>query len=349
MMSLILIVVVLSCRGIFSGSCRANQPINIRMRIRELIAEGYRDASTEFGQHAAADVVKKTIDTYRDLVNRNQVQGNERNINWWRKQGWESFAAFVNSKSTQPSATQIKRRRAAGTGITLKETDQWLIVIPLDHEASCFHGRDTDWCTARPTGHHFDEYFLDREVVLIYVINKTTGDKYAIASHPQVDRLELFDRNDNSITAEQFRAATGFAPAALVRLIPANDPRIAHARITRKAVLSELKQHMEQWRRGDRHRDNELEALLIKSKHAYSCVEYIRGVGNRHGAQEFPEIISLAAVRSRDDEDDADDEDDDVIMQWISNPSRVVMMAAVKQNGYAIRYIQDPKIGRAHV
>ena len=307
------------------------------MRIRELLDEGYGEATTEFGQHAATDVVKKTINTYRDLVNRNQVQGNERNIDWWRKQGWESFAAFVNSKSTQPSATQIKRRRAAGTSITLKETDQWLIVIPLDHEASCFHGRDTDWCTARPTGHYFDDYFLDQEVVLIYVINKTSGAKYAIASHPRIDRMELFDRNDTSITAEQFRAATGFDPAALVRLIPINDPRITHARSTRQALLSELKQRMSAWRRGsDHNRDAELEALLIKSKHAVSCVDYIHSVGERHGAQEFPEIISLAAVRSGDDDDDGS------TIIWISNPSRVVMMAAVQQNGDAIEYIKNP-------
>ena len=301
------------------------------MRIRELIDEGYSEATTEFGQHAATDVVKKTIDTYRDLVNRNQVQGNERNIDWWRKQGWESFAAFVNSKSTEPSATQIKRRRAAGTSITLKETDQWLIVIPLDHDASCFHGRNTEWCTARPTGHYFDHYFLDKGVVLIYVINKTTGDKYAIASHARIDRIELFDQLDKPITAEQFRAATGFDPAALVQLIPINDPRITHARSTRQALLSELTQRMSQWHRGDHHMDAELEALLIKSKHAGSCVDYIHSVGEHHGAQEFPEIISLAAVRQAG-----------VAIEYIKNPTPAIQLAAVRQAGVAIYYIKNP-------
>ena len=314
-----------------------------------VLGEGYRETIAKFNQMASADEVEKAINTYRDLVNRNQVQGNERNIDWWRKQGWELFKKFVASKSTQPSATQVKRRRAAGTSITLKETDQWLIVIPLDHDASCFHGRDTEWCTARPTGHYFDHYFLDKGVNLLYVINKTSGAKYAIASHPRIDRMELFDQLDKSITAEQFGSATGFAPADLVRLIPINDPRIAHARVTRRELLSLVEERMEQWRRGDPHRDAELEELLIKSKHGTSCVEYIRAVGARRRAQAFPEVISLAAIRT-DDEDVADededvtDEDEDRIplIAYISEPSRTVQLAAVKQNGLAIRYIKNP-------
>ena len=310
-----------------------------------VLGEGYRETIAKFNQMASADEVEKAINTYRDLVNRNQVQGNERNIDWWGTQGWAKFAAFVASKSTQPSATQVKRRRAVGTSITIKETDDWLIVIPLDHDASCFHGRDTEWCTARPTGHYFDYYFLDKGVNLLYVINKTSGAKYAIASYPRIDLMQLFDQLDKPITADQFGSATGFAPADLVRLIPINDPRIAHARVTRRELLSLVEERMSAWLwESDHNRDAELEELLIKSKHGTSCVEYIRAVGAQHGAQAFPEVISLAAIRT-DDEDVADeDEDEDRIplIAYISEPSRVVMMATVQQNGDAIEYIKNP-------
>ena len=301
------------------------------MRIRELIDEGYGEATTEFGQHAATDVVKKTINTYRDLVNRNQVQGNERNIDWWRKQGWESFAAFVNSKSTEPSATQIKRRRAAGTSITLKETDQWLIVIPLDHEASCFHGRNTDWCTARPTGHHFDEYFLDKDVVLIYCLNKQTGSKWAIASHPKKSNIKLFDEKDKSITKDQFKSATSFDSRQLIALIPHNDPRIAQAKQSRRELLAKIQQLMVIWKRSDRTRNAEIEQLLIQSKHPELCSIYVVSVGERHGPQPFPPIIAMAAVNQ-----------DGRAIQYIANPSEAVQLVAVKQYGYAIQYITNP-------
>jgi hypothetical protein len=302
------------------------------MRIYELLAEGYREAETEFAQSAAADIVKKSIAAYRQLVNRNQVQGTERNIDWWRKQGWEKFRDFVNSKSTQPSATQVKRKRAAGNSITLKETDQWLIVIPLDHDASCFHGRDTDWCTARPTGHHFDDYFLDRTVNLIYLINKATGEKYAVASHPQLDEVELFDQHDDSMTAEQFKSATGFDHQQVTAMIPANDPRIAHARTQRRELMALLQQRMKSWATGTRQRDAELEQLLVKAKHLPSCIDYIIGTGKSHGPQVFPEAIALAAVRG----------EANTIIQYIKNPSRAVLTAAVRQDSYAIQFIDNP-------
>ena len=54
------------------------------MRIAELLAEGYPDTVAAFSQAADPVTVKKTVDAYRDLVNRNQLQGNERNIDWWR-------------------------------------------------------------------------------------------------------------------------------------------------------------------------------------------------------------------------------------------------------------------------
>ena len=310
-----------------------------------VLGEGYRETIAKFNQLASADEVEKAINTYRDLVNRNQVQGNERNIDWWGTQGWELFKKFVASKSTQPSATQVKRRRAVGTSITIKETDDWLIVIPLDHDASCFHGRDTEWCTARSTGHYFDHYFLDKGVNLLYVINKTSGAKYAIANHPRIDRMELFDQLDKPITAEQFGSATGFAPADLVRLIPINDPRIAHARVTRRELVSLVEERMSAWRWGsDHNRDAELEELLIKSKHGTSCVEYIRAVTAQHGAQAFPEIIALAAIRT-DDEDVADEDEDRIpLIAYISEPSRTVQLAVVKSDGRAIRYIKNPTI-----
>jgi len=60
------------------------------MRISELLAEGYKETIAAFNQEAGnlrtndATIVQQTIDQYKSLVNRNQLQGNERNIDWWR-------------------------------------------------------------------------------------------------------------------------------------------------------------------------------------------------------------------------------------------------------------------------
>jgi hypothetical protein len=305
------------------------------MRYIEFIFEGYPEAIRDFtAQSGDKNQVQTTINTYKTLVNKNQVQGNERNIDWWRKQGWDEFNKFVDSKSTQPTATQVKRKRASGQSITLKETTDWLIVVPLDHDASCFHGRNTEWCTARPTGHYFDKYFLDDEVNLIYVLNKQTGGKWAIASHVNVEEIELFDQQDQSITETEFKQQTGFNPSDLIKLLPVGDSRIVQARTTRRELLDTLRYKLQVWQsRRMFHRDTEIEELLIKSKHGGSCYDYMALIGQLHGPREFPEIIQLAGVRHRGR-----------VIKFIKDPKPSIQIAAVKNSGIAIRYIIEAGI-----
>jgi len=302
------------------------------MRIFDLLNEGYPDTIAAFNKAADPTQVKTAIDQYRNLVNKNQVQGNERNIDWWRAQGWEKFSQFVADKSTQATKTQVKRKRATGNSITIKETTDWLVVIPLDHDASCFHGRGSDWCTARPTSHYFDSYFLDENIIVIYCINKVDGDKYAIAIHPDNNRIELFDIKDHAITEAQFQTATGFNPRSLISLIPHDDPRISHAKDLRQRLISKVKQSLKAWfSSGARNRDAKLESLLIALKRPGTCFDYVQNVGINSGAHEFPAEIAIAAVRH-----------DPSAIEYILNPGKAIQLIAVKDNGNAIEYIKQP-------
>ena len=193
------------------------------MRAQEfiLITEGYREAEQAFAQSAAPEQVKKAIEAYKSLVDRNQVQGPERNIDYWRKQGWDQFSNFVQDKSQQRSQTQIKRSRGiTAQQITLRDDAQWLIVIPLDKDTSCFHGRGTDWCTTKSNQKNFEEYFYDNHVVLVYCINKQGGGKWAIAIDPESDpdeRAEFFDHKDNSLSQSEFNRWTGLNSQEIIK------------------------------------------------------------------------------------------------------------------------------------
>jgi hypothetical protein len=118
---------------------------------KSIFVEGYKEATAEFttASNDKAEV-DKVIAQYRELVNRNQVKGDEKNIDWWRKQGWDKFKEFVSSKSQEKSITQVKRSKDEGDSHTIAENATWLIVVPLDKDASCFHGKYTDWCTSKP-------------------------------------------------------------------------------------------------------------------------------------------------------------------------------------------------------
>jgi hypothetical protein len=176
------------------------------MKIRELINEGYKEAQTEFSSIAGDQLAKEVISQYKELVNKNQVSGSERNIDYWRKQGWDEFNVFVNSIVTQPTKTDVKKKRAQGKSIIVSESVEWLIVIPIDKNASCYYGKKTSWCTAIPQAQHFQDY-TNKGILLIYCL-RSDGTKWAIASYPD-GPFELFDQDDNTITQEQFESNTG--------------------------------------------------------------------------------------------------------------------------------------------
>ena len=185
----------------------------------DTLFEGYREAERDFSAEADLDLVKSTIAAYRELVSRNQFQGVERNIDYWRSQGWQKFQTEVSNKSRTQSKTQLKRSKLSGNYITLEDSDEWLIVVPLDKDASCFHGKSTDWCTSKRDQAYFEDYFYSKNITLIYFINSQSGNKWAVASHNSADEIEIFDQDDADITQEEFRNATGLDAYEYVEIV----------------------------------------------------------------------------------------------------------------------------------
>lgn len=69
---------------------------------------------------------------------------------------------------------QIKQRRTVRQvkgGNVVYEDDRFFIVNPLTHDASCYYGKGTKWCTAAETNYHFNSFNEDGK--LFYVIDKT--------------------------------------------------------------------------------------------------------------------------------------------------------------------------------
>ena len=90
--------------------------------------------------------------------------------------GWEGHV----------TPTQSKSKRLVGDAVVLREDDRWLVVIPLDKEASCFHGRNTDWCTAKPRRTHWEEHFIDARTVLEQHYGSLAA---AVVRVPQMDTM----------------------------------------------------------------------------------------------------------------------------------------------------------------
>ena len=295
------------------------------MRYKEFgyLVEGYPQAQAAFAQVADATKVKKTIADFKQLVSRNQIKdANQKNIDYWIKQGWENFNQFVNQAVSVPSKTQITRKKAVGQSINLVDNNEWLIVIPIDKEASCFHGKNSDWCTTKIHQGHFEGYFYKKEITLIYCIKKATGGMWAIAAHKKTDEIELFDQNDMHMQAGEFTEETGLNPMELRNLAlgDTHQLKIQANRDKWKTSVELTEQLLRQLPK--RTRSPEIEKQLTYNKEGNLCVRYIHKMGmgmlGEVKANELPLAIQVAAAGN-----------DGYILSYIENPVEAVQIAAV--------------------
>lgn len=188
------------------------------MRAKEFIIEDYKTAKVAFvNQGIDPDEVAQALTDYKSLVTRNQFKDQEKNIDWWVKnKPWAEFKQAVEKQIITPSTTQIKRATLSGNAIDLSNElglqDKWQIVVPLDIEASCHYGKNTDWCTAKRTP--FYGSYIAKGIILIYCQYLKTNKKWAISVND--NSVQSYTANDHPLEDGQFNKATGLSIDSIV-------------------------------------------------------------------------------------------------------------------------------------
>ena len=265
------------------------------MKIFELLFEDYKTVRAKWVKSGAdASSVDTIIAQYREMINAHRISGDQKNIDWWGKKSWEEFKSFVDAQYASPSVTQVKRKKVVGKSITVREDNEWLIVIPLDREASCFHGKDSDWCVSKPRLGHFEDYF-HRQDILVFCINELTGGMWAILVHYANDKLfflELFDEEDKEISQEEFLEQTGINAHDLARQIYKDHYAEIKTELTN---IDKANRYVSWWLQNNKtpvERDKKVELMLSKLNNMGYILQYITAIGKSLGPQHFPEKIS---------------------------------------------------------
>lgn len=302
------------------------------MRIVEIIVEGYREARVKFQQDPqyAVDQGEKYVELFRDLVNRNQIRDpRERNIDYWAKQGYREFRKFVSQFLDHKSATQARRSPIQGNEIILKETDHWLIVIPLNMTSSCFHGKTTNWCVAKPGAGHFENYFYNHNITLVYFIQKNTGDLWALAvartnrSHDEYNEdepdinpgldpnngkmFEIWNKDNKPITSQEFYTETGFIAEDYANRVL--QPEYLRATDDARAVYHRKGQRLANLmldltrRSPSARRSPTIENLIFELQDRDTALKYIHWITEK-APQDMPPHLVTLALQSRESEDE---------------------------------------------
>ena len=276
------------------------------MKAIEFIFEDYKTAGAKFlTQGGSKDEISSQITRYREMLSRNQIKDlNQKQIDWWATQGWHAFNSFVSSFDGHVTPTQTKRRKVVGDSIILKENDDWLVVIPLNKEASCFYGKHSSWCTTKPTEPHWEDYFHGNKVTLIYAIGKHNQGMWALAIHPDGD-IEVFDQLDKSHDVATFQSATNLSVEQLI-----NTADKLHGTKIKKAQQDPA-DIFEKWLNSSSvDRSTEIEKIVLKLREPVIAIQYMRKVLPSADSHTWSDnLITLALTVYEPSEEQTDDEE----------------------------------------
>jgi len=137
---------------------------NLTSKSYEELTNIFRVLGDYFGYHDF-----KTIQKFIELNERNLIKEND----------LSKFKSFEDLE-LQVSLAELKLidKDLEKQVIKLYETDEWLVLKPMSFLASRKYGSNTKWCTTQENN---PDYYLrySRRGILIYCINKVTGEKVA--------------------------------------------------------------------------------------------------------------------------------------------------------------------------
>jgi hypothetical protein len=201
------------------------------------------------------------------------------------------------------------------------EDDNWLVIIPHTREASCYYGKNTQWCTAATTSNNmFDRY--NKFGPLYININKKTNEKFQF----HFETRQFMDERDKRIIFKDFIKNNPdlkeFYIKVLLKIpnIYASD-LVVDFRYTKDENINRLAvQKNGKAIRFIKNPPEELQRLAIQQDG-----KFIRFIKNP------TEAIQQLAVQNNSN-----------YIQYIKNPTEAIQRLAVQNDGLALKFIDNP-------
>lgn len=288
------------------------------MRFIHILKEDFKTAATKYiNSGEKPDDVKKVFNAFKEI--RQRIQPPENNIDWWAKnRKFRQLKDYIDNFEGIPTKSQVGKK--TGKSKNVLENNEWLITVPLDKDASCFHGKTTDWCTTKPFQPYYEQYFYDSEITLIYCIQKNTGEKWAIAAHElKLNDSEFFDKNDKSLSKDDFENKTGLDVDMILSKAFGEDiqTNVESSREQYRKAMSRIVELLNEIRNTNE-RNLELEKLLWYTKSKEKLQQYISHLG----PAKFNKNLEIFAVNSIPN-----------AIVYIKDPDEKIQMISAKKDG----------------
>jgi hypothetical protein len=113
---------------------------------------------------------------------------------------YQTLAELTGAITDYENKSRRNVKKVEG-GNVVYDDGRFFVVNPLNHEASCYYGKGTKWCTAAETDTHFKKYNDDGKLFYIIDRSKPTNDpNYKVALLRKFDGEKLYyDAKDDQI------------------------------------------------------------------------------------------------------------------------------------------------------
>lgn len=145
------------------------------------------------------DFMVELVKDFNTLQQRIKSEGYSTDINQY---DIERLIVIIRDVKNKPTKADLKKESEK-----IYEDQNWLVVRPLSHKASCFYGAGTQWCTTSKDEPSYYASYTTKDKLLIYIIQKKTNKKLAIYKDNK-NNLHTFDSRDNEIPEEWFSDPT---------------------------------------------------------------------------------------------------------------------------------------------
>ena len=272
--------------------------------------ESYKDAVEKFSQEEDKETVNQYIDSFKQLAKKGIVTGQEKDIGYWIKQGWDGFKEFVNNKSQEKTQSQVKKFKKKDA-IIAHDDDKKMVVIPLSKDASCFYGKNTKWCTSSTESENlFYEYIFILNMFVGYYFDKTKNTKYAFVTSFKENSNAFYLYDDQNTRYRGYELEQlGISKDFIIEVI--------------EPYKSELKNYFD-----INNLDDETQIKLIYNE-------------DKMGPTEYPRIIKYIDSPSTEVQKYAV-EKNPLYIAFIDNPSNEIQKLAVSKHERAIDRISNP-------
>jgi hypothetical protein len=182
--------------------------------IEQLLLEGtFDDAKSKW---VADGYNEHNVDAYikmfKELRDKNQISGKEKDISIWVKKDFVDFINFVKEHQDKHERKQILKAKSKDA-VRVFENDKSVVFEIKSYEASVKYGMGTKWCISMDTSsQYWNDYSNKQHINFYFIVSKIEPKtepyyKIAVAVYPEKlgEVSEIYDSLDRTIDVEDFK------------------------------------------------------------------------------------------------------------------------------------------------